>query len=86
MAPRSVLGVDDGIILTASLVMWVATAVSSSHNVVLAGIAGSEAGAMAMPAGEYVSVSSQADTQHASLAHKIRGLAADTTHGRVVCP
>ena len=61
----AVLGADDGIVSTASLVVGVAAAGSSHHGVVLAGIAGLVAGAMSMAAGEYVSVSSQADTENA---------------------
>ncbi|MFL0746408.1 MAG: VIT family protein, partial [Prochlorococcus sp.] len=61
----AVLGADDGIVSTASLVVGVAAAGSSHRGVVLAGIAGLVAGAMSMAAGEYVSVSSQADTENA---------------------
>lgn len=61
----AVLGADDGILSTASLVVGVAAAGSSHRGVVLAGIAGLVAGAMSMAAGEYVSVSSQADTENA---------------------
>ena len=61
----AVLGADDGIVSTASLVVGVAAAGSSHRVVVLAGIAGLVAGAMSMAAGEYVSVSSQADTENA---------------------
>ena len=75
----AVLGANDGIISTASLVMGVATAASSSHDALVAGIAGMAAGAMAMAAGEYVSVSSQADTEHADLAREARELSTDTT-------
>lgn len=78
----AVLGANDGIISTASLVMGVATAASSSRAALVAGIAGLAAGAMAMAAGEYVSVSSQADTEHADLAREAKELAADTTHER----
>ena len=78
----AVLGANDGIISTASLVMGVATAASSSHDALIAGIAGLAAGAMAMAAGEYVSVSSQADTEHADLAREARELDTDATHER----
>ena len=78
----AVLGANDGIISTASLVMGVATAASSSHDALIAGVAGLAAGAMAMAAGEYVSVSSQADTEHADLAREARELATDPTHER----
>ena len=61
----AVLGADDGIVSTASLVVGVAAAGTSHHGVLLAGVAGLVAGAMSMAAGEYVSVSSQADTEKA---------------------
>jgi vacuolar iron transporter family protein len=63
----AVLGANDGIVSTASLVVGVAAADSSHHNILLTGIAGLVAGAMSMAAGEYVSVSSQADTENADL-------------------
>ena len=81
----AVLGANDGIISTASLVMGVASAASSSHEALIAGVAGMAAGAMAMAAGEYVSVSSQADTEHADLAREAREareLDTDTVHER----
>lgn len=78
----AVLGANDGIISTASLIMGVATAASSPHDALIAGVAGMAAGAMAMAAGEYVSVSSQADTERADLARETRELAADTTYER----
>ena len=59
----AVLGADDGILSTASLVVGVAAAGSPRHEIVLAGVAGLVAGALSMAAGEYVSVSSQADTE-----------------------
>lgn len=61
----AVLGANDGIISTASLMVGVASASTSPHEVVVAGIAGLVAGAMSMAAGEYVSVSSQSDTEKA---------------------
>ena len=61
----AVLGANDGIVSTASLVVGVASAQSSHHGVLLSGLAGLVAGAMSMAAGEYVSVSSQADTEKA---------------------
>jgi VIT1/CCC1 family predicted Fe2+/Mn2+ transporter len=64
----AVLGADDGIVSTASLVIGVATAGSSRQQILLAGVAGLVAGAFSMAAGEYVSVSSQADTERADLA------------------
>lgn len=66
----AVLGANDGIVSTASLVVGVAAAAASPQEVLLAGIAGMVAGAMSMAAGEYVSVSSQADTEAADLARE----------------
>lgn len=63
----AVLGANDGIVSTASLVIGVAAAGTSHGSVVVAGVAGLVAGAMSMAAGEYVSVSSQADTENADL-------------------
>ena len=63
----AVLGANDGIVSTASLVLGVAAAGASSRNILIAGVAGLVAGAMSMAAGEYVSVSSQADTERADL-------------------
>jgi len=63
----AVLGANDGIVSTASLVVGVAAAEATPHDVLLAGIAGLVAGALSMAAGEYVSVSSQADTEQADL-------------------
>ena len=63
----SVLGANDGIVSTASLVAGVAAAHASSHSVLLAGVAGLVAGAMSMAAGEYVSVHSQLDSESADL-------------------
>jgi VIT1/CCC1 family predicted Fe2+/Mn2+ transporter len=63
----AVLGANDGILSTASLISGVAAADADHSNVLLAGIAGLVAGAMSMAAGEYVSVSSQADTENAEL-------------------
>jgi len=63
----AVLGANDGIVSTASLVLGVAAAGASSTNILIAGVAGLVAGAMSMAAGEYVSVSSQADTERADL-------------------
>ena len=64
----AVLGADDGVVSTASLVVGVAAAGSPRHAILLAGVAGLVAGALSMAAGEYVSVSSQADTEKADLA------------------
>jgi VIT1/CCC1 family predicted Fe2+/Mn2+ transporter len=66
----AVLGANDGIISTASLMVGVASAASSSGEVMVAGVAGLVAGAMSMAAGEYVSVSSQSDTENADLARE----------------
>jgi len=66
----AVLGANDGIVSTASLVLGVAAAHGTRSNVLVAGIAGMVAGAMAMAAGEYVSVHSQADTEEAELARE----------------
>ena len=63
----AVLGADDGILSTASLVVGVAAAGSPRHQILLAGVAGLVAGALSMAAGEYVSVSSQADAEQADL-------------------
>ena len=71
----AVLGANDGIISTASLMIGVATASSNGNEVLVAGLAGLAAGSMAMAAGEYVSVSSQADTEAADLAKERRELA-----------
>ncbi len=71
----AVLGANDGIISTASLLVGVAAASTSPGDVLVAGIAGLVAGAMSMAAGEYVSVSSQADTEDADLARERRELA-----------
>jgi VIT1/CCC1 family predicted Fe2+/Mn2+ transporter len=70
----AVLGANDGIISTASLMVGVATASTEPQQVVVAGIAGLAAGAMAMAAGEFVSVSSQADTERADLQRERREL------------
>ena len=66
----AVLGANDGIVSTASLVLGVAAAGATSKNILIAGIAGLVAGAMSMAAGEYVSVSSQSDTENADLARE----------------
>ena len=73
----AVLGANDGIVSTASLIVGVAAAESSRSSVLVAGLAGLVAGAMSMAAGEYVSVSSQADTEHADLDRERVELAAD---------
>jgi VIT1/CCC1 family predicted Fe2+/Mn2+ transporter len=71
----AVLGANDGIVSTASLVVGVAAANAATHQIVVAGVAGLVAGAMSMAAGEYVSVSSQADTEKADLARERNELA-----------
>ncbi len=73
----AVLGANDGIVSTASLILGVAAAEASHSSVLVAGIAGLVAGAMSMAAGEYVSVSSQADTEQADLTREREELAAD---------
>lgn len=76
----AVLGANDGIVSTASLVLGVAAAGASSQSILIAGVAGLVAGAMSMAAGEYVSVSSQADTERADLDRERKELAADPVH------
>ena len=71
------LGANDGIVSTASLVLGVAAANASHANVMIAGIAGLVAGAMSMAAGEYVSVHSQADTERADIERERKELKAD---------
>lgn len=73
----AVLGANDGIISTASLVLGVASAHAAHGSIVLTGIAGLVAGTMAMATGEYVSVSSQADTEKAALAEEKAEIEAD---------
>jgi VIT1/CCC1 family predicted Fe2+/Mn2+ transporter len=71
----AVLGANDGIVSTSSLVVGVAAAGSGSAEILIAGLAGLVAGAMSMAAGEYVSVSSQTDAENADLARERRELA-----------
>jgi VIT1/CCC1 family predicted Fe2+/Mn2+ transporter len=66
----AVLGANDGIVSTASLIVGVAVASATTSDVLVAGVAGLVAGAMSMAAGEYVSVSSQSDTEHADIARE----------------
>lgn len=73
----AVLGANDGIVSTASLIVGVAAAHASNHDILVAGVAGLVAGAMSMAAGEYVSVCSQADTEQADLAREREELATD---------
>jgi VIT1/CCC1 family predicted Fe2+/Mn2+ transporter len=70
-----VLGANDGIVSTASLVVGVASAASTRQEILVAGVAGVVAGALSMAAGEYVSVSSQGDTERADLERERRELA-----------
>ncbi len=73
----AVLGANDGILSTASLVLGVAAAHGSHSDIVVAGVAGLVAGSMSMAAGEYVSVHSQADTEEADLTRERKELATD---------
>jgi VIT1/CCC1 family predicted Fe2+/Mn2+ transporter len=72
-----VLGANDGILSTASLILGVASAAASHNSIVLAGISGLVAGSMSMAAGEFVSVSSQADSEQADIARERKELDAD---------
>lgn len=76
----AVLGANDGIISTASLVVGVTAAGADENSILVTGVAGLVAGAMSMAAGEYVSVSSQKDTENADLDRERRELAADPVH------
>src|SRR5687768_15422969 len=73
----AVLGANDGLVSTASLVVGVAAAQAARGDILLAGVAGLVAGAMSMAAGEYVSVSTQSDTERADLARERDELKAD---------
>jgi vacuolar iron transporter family protein len=73
----AVLGANDGLVSTASLIVGVAASAANTGEILVAGSAGLVAGAMSMAAGEYVSVSSQADTEQADLARERRELADD---------
>jgi VIT1/CCC1 family predicted Fe2+/Mn2+ transporter len=70
----AVLGANDGIVSTASLIVGVAAAAATQNDVLIAGVAGLVAGAMSMAAGEYVAVSSQSDTEKADLARERKEL------------
>src|ERR1700683_5245423 len=74
----AVLGANDGILSTASLVVGVASAHGTHQSVLIAGVAGLVAGAMSMAAGEYVSVHSQADIEHAQLEVERREIKTDS--------
>lgn len=76
----AVLGANDGIVSTASLIVGVAAASASRGDIMVAGVAALVAGAMSMAAGEYVSVSSQSDTERADLARETLELANDHEH------
>ena len=76
----SVLGANDGIVSTASLIIGVAAAHASHEAILLTGVAGLVAGTMSMAAGEYVSVSSQSDTENADLARERLEIATDPEH------
>ena len=79
----AVLGANDGIVSTASLVVGIAAANTARPEILIAAVAGLVAGAMSMAAGEYVSVSSQADTEKADLAREKQELATDDESERV---
>ncbi len=74
----AVLGANDGIVSTASLVVGVAAAGAAPHSILISGVAGLVAGAMSMAAGEYVSVHTQADTEQADLARESAELKQDS--------
>ncbi len=76
----AVLGANDGIVSTASLVLGVAAAGADAKTILIAGVAGLVAGASSMAAGEYVSVSSQSDTERADLERERHELATDPLH------
>lgn len=76
----AVLGANDGIVSTASLIIGVAAASAGSREVLVAGVAGLVAGAMSMAAGEYVSVSAQADTENADLDRERHELETNPEH------
>ena len=73
----AVLGANDGVLSTASLILGVATATHSHGSILIAGVSGLAAGALSMAAGEYVSVSSQADVEKADLSRERRELATE---------
>lgn len=70
----SILGANDGILSTASIIIGVAAASQDRNNIIVAGVAGLVAGALSMAAGEYVSVSSQSDIEHADIQREIEEL------------
>jgi VIT1/CCC1 family predicted Fe2+/Mn2+ transporter len=79
----AVLGANDGIVSTASLLIGVAASNAARSDILIAGVAGLVAGSMSMAAGEYVSVNSQADTEKADLERERRELAADDVGERM---
>jgi len=76
----AVLGANDGIVSTASLVLGVAAAGANTNSILVAGVAGLMAGSISMAAGEYVSVSSQSDTENADIEKERNELATDPVH------
>jgi VIT1/CCC1 family predicted Fe2+/Mn2+ transporter len=76
----AVMGANDGIVSTASLIIGIAAAHTSHSTILLTGVAGLVSGAMSMAAGEYVSVSSQSDTENADLARERNELATEPEH------
>jgi VIT1/CCC1 family predicted Fe2+/Mn2+ transporter len=76
----AVLGANDGIVSTASLIVGIAASNATHENILLTGVAGLVAGAMSMAAGEYVSVSSQSDTEHADLERERKELDENELH------
>jgi VIT1/CCC1 family predicted Fe2+/Mn2+ transporter len=83
----AVLGANDGLISTASLMVGVAAVGTGRADILVAGVAGLVAGSMSMAAGEYVSVSSQADTEQADLARERHELASapDAEKAELIC-
>src|SRR6185369_8339883 len=79
----AVLGANDGIVSTASLIVGVAAASAARGDILIAGVAGLVAGAMSMAAGEYVSVSSQSDTEKADLDRERKELSTDLDSERM---
>src|SRR6187401_1916048 len=73
----AVLGSDDGIVSNASLMIGIAASAASKETILIAGVAGLVAGAMSMAVGEYVSVSSQSDAEHADVEREKEELAAE---------
>jgi VIT1/CCC1 family predicted Fe2+/Mn2+ transporter len=78
----AVLGANDGILSTASLILGVASATGTHRSILIAGVSGLVAGAMSMAAGEYVSVSSQADSEHADVTRERKELSDDLGESR----